>query len=84
MEDSNGISNNAIESRVKYLEKRVLGFRIAVTGSGLEGGFGVLPRADELSMKLANLEKSFSGFRLQGSNGVNASGSIEDGYILSG
>ena len=83
MENSDRISGDALEARVRYLESRVRGFRIMVAGDAkIEGGFGHLEKSDELSTRISNLEKAFSGFLLRG-NGFSASGSMKSGYTLS-
>lgn len=70
------------EERIERLEKHVLNFRIITAGDGsIEGGFGSLPRADNIGDRLSNLENAVAKFTLAGNN-VQVSGSFDSGYIL--
>ena len=73
------------QERIDYLADRVRNFNIAISGSGnLQGGFGTLPPIGQGDITLEDLEKSFNEFVLRGSNGLQAHGSLEKGYVLFG
>ena len=73
------------QERIDYLAKRIQEFNIVVSGGGIvEGGFGKLPPIGQGDITIEDLEKSFEKFRITGTNGVQAHGSLEHGYTLFG
>lgn len=72
----------AYQKRIDYLADRIRDFKIVVSGGGsIEGGFGKIP---DQGVTLEHLENSFKKFRLAGTDGLQAHGSIENGYVIFG
>jgi len=70
------------QERIDHLADRIRNFEIAVSGgSDLLGGFGKIP---DDAVTVEHLEAAFKKFRLTGTNGLQAAGSIEKGYALYG
>lgn len=73
------------QERIDYLANRIRDFQVLVSGGGVvEGGFGPLPPIGQGDITIEHLEKSFSEFRLTGTNGIQAHGSLQNGYLLFG
>ena len=73
------------QERIDYLANRIREFNIAISGDGiLSGGFGALPPIGQGDITIDHIEKSFNEFVLRGSNGLQAHGSLEKGYVLFG
>ncbi len=73
------------QERIDYLANRVREFNIQVSGGGLiDGGFGKLPPIGQGDITVEDLEQAFSEFRLTGNNGIQAHGSLQNGYLLFG
>ena len=76
------VISKEMQQRMEKMGDQIRNFSIAISGGGdLVGGFGKIPDKD---LTLDHLEKSFKDFLLQGHNGIQAHGSIEKGYALSG
>lgn len=71
------------QERINALANKIRDFKVIVAGGAdVAGGFGELPKKGPITME--HLLESFSKFRLTGTNGVSAHGSLEDGYVLRG
>ncbi len=81
---SDEVSRNGVKTeqeRIDYLADRIREFKVVVSGGGdVVGGFGKIPD-EEVTME--HLEHAFSKFRLAGTDGLQAYGSLEKGYVIS-
>ena len=76
------MTDNERLSLVGYMEKHIREHVIVLAGDGnIEGGFGHLPKSDDLHERMSNIERSISQFYLR-ANGVDVAGNFDDGFII--